>query len=232
MLAQAAGNPLALIELSKAIAADPGAARRWAAEPLPLTGRLTGIMAARFSGLPEPTRAALLLAAVADSPDLMTAALPGLSADALVPAEVAGLIRVGPTGPAVQPPARPVDGLSCRPVRRARRGAPDGSRPRSATSPTATRGIWRPRHSNPTSRWPPCSSRARPLLSAAAASRRRPVPWNAPASSARPSGTSARRVLAAADLAVAAGEADWVRDLSAEVLTLAPGPGDAHTKPG
>ena len=46
MLAQAAGNPLALIELSKMIAADPDAGRRWAAEPLPLTGRLTAIMAA------------------------------------------------------------------------------------------------------------------------------------------------------------------------------------------
>src|SRR4029077_8176104 len=37
VLAQAAGNPLALIELAKMIAVDPGAARRWAAEPLPLT---------------------------------------------------------------------------------------------------------------------------------------------------------------------------------------------------
>jgi hypothetical protein len=35
VLAQAAGNPLALIELSKVIAADPAAGRRWAAEPLP-----------------------------------------------------------------------------------------------------------------------------------------------------------------------------------------------------
>jgi hypothetical protein len=40
VLAQAAGNPLALIELATVIADDPGASRRWAAEPLPLTDRL------------------------------------------------------------------------------------------------------------------------------------------------------------------------------------------------
>jgi hypothetical protein len=35
VLAQAAGNPIALIELAKVIADDPAANRRWAAEPLP-----------------------------------------------------------------------------------------------------------------------------------------------------------------------------------------------------
>ena len=62
VLAQAAGNPLALIELSKMIAVDPGAARRWAAEPLPLTGRLTAIMTAQYAPLPSAARAAMLLA--------------------------------------------------------------------------------------------------------------------------------------------------------------------------
>src|SRR5439155_329766 len=42
---------------------------------------------------------ALLLAAVADSPDLTAAAVPGLTADALAPAEKAGLIRVNISGP-------------------------------------------------------------------------------------------------------------------------------------
>ncbi len=99
VLAQAAGNPLALIELSKIIAADPGAGRRWAAEPVPLTGRLSAIMTARFAALPGAARAALLLAAVADSPDLTTAAVPGLSVGALAPAEAAGLIRLDTPGP-------------------------------------------------------------------------------------------------------------------------------------
>jgi hypothetical protein len=65
VLAQSAGNPLALIELSKMIAADPNAGDRWAAEPLPLTGRLTAVMAAQYAALPRATRAALLLAASA-----------------------------------------------------------------------------------------------------------------------------------------------------------------------
>jgi tetratricopeptide (TPR) repeat protein len=74
VLAQAAGNPMALIELAKVIAADPAASRRWAAEPLPLTDRLTAVLTSRFAALPGPVQAALLLAAVADGPDLRLAA--------------------------------------------------------------------------------------------------------------------------------------------------------------
>ena len=99
VLAQAVGNPMALIELSKMIAADPAAGRRWAAEPLPLTDRLTAIMAAQSAALPPATQAALLLAAVADSPDLTATGVPGLTAAALGPAETAGLIRVDSSGP-------------------------------------------------------------------------------------------------------------------------------------
>src|SRR5205823_13550955 len=102
VLAQATGNPLALIELSKVIAADPAAGRRWMAEPLPLTDRLTAVMAAQFGVLPPSARAALLLAAVADSPDL-TARVPGLDADALAPAARAGLCRADDPG-TVHPP--------------------------------------------------------------------------------------------------------------------------------
>ncbi len=74
VLAQAAGNPMALIELAKVIADDPAASRRWAAEPLPLTDRLSAVLTTRFATLPEPTQAALLLAAVADGPDLRAVA--------------------------------------------------------------------------------------------------------------------------------------------------------------
>ncbi|HEY0718039.1 MAG TPA: AAA family ATPase, partial [Streptosporangiaceae bacterium] len=63
VMSQAAGNPLALIELSKAIAADPEAGRRWASEPLPLPRRLADIMVTRFAALPRQTRAALVLMA-------------------------------------------------------------------------------------------------------------------------------------------------------------------------
>ena len=61
---------MALIELAKVIADDPAASRRWAAEPLPLTDRLTAVLTSRFAALPQPAQAALLLAAVADGPDL------------------------------------------------------------------------------------------------------------------------------------------------------------------
>jgi hypothetical protein len=100
VLAQAAGNPMALIELATVIADDPAASRRWAAEPLPLTDRLSHVITARFAALPEQTQAALLLAAVADGPDLRVAARYGAGPDAhaLAPAEQLGLVTVDSTG--------------------------------------------------------------------------------------------------------------------------------------
>src|SRR5580704_14840441 len=100
VLAQAAGNPMALIELATVIADDPAASRRWAAEPLPLTDRLSAVLTSRFAALPEQAQAALLLAAVADGPDLRVAASHGAGPDAraLTPAEQLGLIKVDRTG--------------------------------------------------------------------------------------------------------------------------------------
>src|SRR6266568_5150402 len=100
VLAQAAGNPMALIELAKVIAEDPAASRRWAAEPLPLTDRLMAVLTSRFAALPERAQAALLLAAVADGPDLSAAAGHGAGPDAraLAPAEQLGLVKVDRTG--------------------------------------------------------------------------------------------------------------------------------------
>src|SRR6202043_1119291 len=100
VLAQAAGNPMALIELATVIAEDPAAGRRWAAEPLPLTDRLTAVLISRFATLPEQTQAALLLAAVADGPDLRaaTAAFCWPGERTLVPAEQLGLIKVDRAG--------------------------------------------------------------------------------------------------------------------------------------
>src|ERR1700729_613165 len=100
VLTQAAGNPMALIELATVIAEDPAASRRWAAEPLPLTDRLTAVLSSRFAALPDQTQAALLLAAVADGPDLSAAASHGAGpgAQALAPAEQLGLVKVDRTG--------------------------------------------------------------------------------------------------------------------------------------
>jgi len=91
---------LALIELATVIADDPGASRRWAAEPLPLTDRLSAVLAARFAALPGQAQTALLLAAVADGPDLRVAASRGAGPDAraLAPAEQLGLVTVDRTG--------------------------------------------------------------------------------------------------------------------------------------
>ena len=126
VLAEAAGNPLALIELSKMIAADPDAGRRWAAEPLPLTGQLTAIMTARYAALPGTARAALLLAAAADSPDLT--ARSGTRTFRRRPRSggSGGPDPAGHVRPAVHPSARPVGRLPCRAVRRTCRGAPEG----------------------------------------------------------------------------------------------------------
>src|SRR5258707_8335731 len=100
VLAQAGGNPMALIELAKVVADDPEASRRWAAEPLPLTDRLSAVITSRFAALPEQAQAALLLAAVADGPDLRVAASYGAGPDArsLTPAEELGLVKVNRTG--------------------------------------------------------------------------------------------------------------------------------------
>ena len=64
VLAEAAGNPLALLELPRVldIAAPEG--------PLPLTDRLRSAFESRFAGLPELTRTALLVAAAEGTGDL------------------------------------------------------------------------------------------------------------------------------------------------------------------
>src|ERR1700733_3052603 len=99
VLAQAAGNPMALIELAKVIAADPAASRRWAAEPLPPTDRLSAVISSRFGTLPERTRQALLLAAVADGADpSVSSQAAGSDAQDLAAAEQLGLVTVDRAG--------------------------------------------------------------------------------------------------------------------------------------
>ncbi|MGV9853160.1 helix-turn-helix transcriptional regulator [Streptomyces sp. NPDC003442] len=100
ILQQAAGNPLALIELPRALArgrtGDTGAGAAGSAT-LPLTARLENLFAADLPGLPAPTRAALLLVAAAGPArltDLMRAAPELDVVQALDPAERSGLVRV------------------------------------------------------------------------------------------------------------------------------------------
>ncbi|GAB2826694.1 AAA family ATPase [Streptomyces daliensis] len=107
ILEEAAGNPLALVELTRAAtmsatgraaAGDhaPHATHAPADGPLPLTGRLERAFAGQAATLPAPTRDALLLLATADVSDpaaTVSAGLPEADDPAWVPAQEAGLVR-------------------------------------------------------------------------------------------------------------------------------------------
>ncbi|MFC8516536.1 AAA family ATPase [Streptomyces sp. NPDC057257] len=97
ILELAAGNPLALIELARAFARDPGIRDFGAAGSLPLTARLEQLFAADLPALPDPTRRALLVAAAAGTAQLSDVldALPDAGTPQVwEPAEQAGLVRV------------------------------------------------------------------------------------------------------------------------------------------
>ena len=225
VLAQAAGNPMALIELAKVIADDPAASRRWAAEPLPLTDRLTAVLTSRVAALPEQARAALLLAAVADGPDLGAAAgrESGSDARALAPAEELGLVRVDRTGLQFSHPL----------VRSAiYHSAPFAQRA------TAHRQLAEALHDQPDRRaWHLAAAALQPdeqvasLLEATAAqAQRRGGAAAAALALERAAELSpdpedqARRLVAAASAAVSAGQADWVQDLAARALAVTADP--------
>jgi DNA-binding CsgD family transcriptional regulator len=98
VLAEAAGNPLALIEL-----ASPSGASTWMDELTPAgtlrpTARLRHAFAGRLADLPGPARRFLTLAAAADGTDvqpvLRAAKAIGLPDGAMASAEVAGLVGI------------------------------------------------------------------------------------------------------------------------------------------
>jgi DNA-binding CsgD family transcriptional regulator len=95
VLAEAAGNPLALLELPRVLtAARPE-------DPLPLTDRLRDAFEAQLTGLPELTRTVLVVAAAEGTGDLApimrAAAALGASLADLDAARAAGLIEVNGT---------------------------------------------------------------------------------------------------------------------------------------
>ncbi|MGW9136944.1 helix-turn-helix transcriptional regulator [Streptomyces sp. NPDC055681] len=97
ILQQAAGNPLALIELTRAFARNPSRRDRGSIDSLPLTARLEHIFAAELPTLPEATRRALLLAAAAGTAQLSNVlhSVPGLGEPQVwLPAEQTGLVRI------------------------------------------------------------------------------------------------------------------------------------------
>ncbi len=225
VLAQAAGNPMALIELAKVIADDPAASRRWAAEPLPLTDRLTAVLTSRFATLPEQTQAALLLAAVADGPDLSAAASHGAGPDALalVPAEQLGLIKIDRTGLRFSHPL----------VRSAiYHSAPFAQRA------AAHRQLAEALHDQPDRRaWHLAAAALQPdehvasLLEATAAQAQRrggaaaaALAMERAAELSPDRADQARRLVAAASAAVPTGQADWVQELATRALAVTADP--------
>lgn len=98
VMRQAAGNPLALVELARAAAEDSGTVRTQPSQPTPLTARLRRVFAADYAELPERTRQLLLLAAADGIGEVSRVLAAGGDADrdgaALAPAERTGLIEI------------------------------------------------------------------------------------------------------------------------------------------
>ncbi|HET6551129.1 MAG TPA: AAA family ATPase, partial [Solirubrobacter sp.] len=94
------GNPLALLEGPLLLSDEQLAGEQPIAEPLPIGSRLTSALLTRFSGLPATTRSALLLASASDverlEPLIDALAEAGLTLDAFDPAELAGVLELGP----------------------------------------------------------------------------------------------------------------------------------------
>ena len=226
VLAQAAGNPLALIELTRTVTGDPAAERTWAGMPLPLTDRLAAVFTARLVELPAQTRDALLLAAAADSADrdAVTRAWPGADPSVLAPAEEACLVSVDTTGIRFRHPLirsavyhrapfasraavhrRLADLLHDQPDRRAWHLAAAALRPdEDIASLLAATTAQAQRRGGPGAR----------ALMLERAARLSPDP-----------ATRARRLLSAAEAAVSTGQTEWARDLASRALPLADDPG-------
>ncbi|NUW32423.1 AAA family ATPase [Nonomuraea sp. SMC257] len=97
LLAEAQGNPLALLELPVALGAEPAAA--FAPGALPMTSRLQLTFHGQVSRMPAASQTLLLVAAADDAGDLAAilraAATLGAGVEDLLPAEQAGLIVRG-----------------------------------------------------------------------------------------------------------------------------------------
>jgi DNA-binding CsgD family transcriptional regulator len=99
LLEDAAGNPLALLELPAGLSDVQLTGRATLPDAIPLSARLQGAFRQRVERLPSSTRAALLLAAAEGDGEpaivLRAVAAVGLSTDSLDSAERAGLIEAG-----------------------------------------------------------------------------------------------------------------------------------------
>jgi DNA-binding CsgD family transcriptional regulator len=100
LVAGAKGNPLALIELGRALSPDQLAGAEPLPDPLPVGPYLQDALLRPVRALPEPTRRALVVLSADDgAAGFLPAALAaeGLATTDLEPAERAGVIAIGPT---------------------------------------------------------------------------------------------------------------------------------------
>jgi tetratricopeptide (TPR) repeat protein len=223
VLAEASGNPQALIELSRAWAG--GSAAGAGLGPRPAAGRLSAMFAAQLGQLPSVTRHALLLVAVAGDTDrdVLASVTGGLTPEALAPAEELGLITVYTTGIRFRHPLlRPAvyydapfagraaihrqlaDVLTGRPDRRAwHLGAAALLPDEGVASLLAASAVQARRRGGP-------AAMAFILERAADLS---PEPAD-----------QARRLIYAAEAATSAGHADWARTLADRALEQTPDP--------
>ena len=98
LLAEADGNPLALLELPESLSQEQLSGQVPLPDAMPLTPRLEGVFRQRIGRLARHAQTALLIAAADNTGDaaavLRAAVTLGLPADALDPAEGSGLIRI------------------------------------------------------------------------------------------------------------------------------------------
>jgi hypothetical protein len=100
LLAEAQGNPLALLELPAALRGMTSSSRVLASPTLPLSQRLQAVFAARITGLPAASRYLLLLAVLDGTGDLgiLRSASGQTDLEGLAAAERARLVRVDRDG--------------------------------------------------------------------------------------------------------------------------------------
>jgi len=96
IVADADGNPLALIELPRGLTAAQESATDLLPSTLPLSVRLRRLFASRVSALPAPSRRLVLLAALHHGDDSELVRIVAGSAADLAPAEEAGLVSLQP----------------------------------------------------------------------------------------------------------------------------------------
>jgi hypothetical protein len=111
IVAEAGGNPLALLQLPRGLGpADLAGGFFWLADARPVSSRIEHSFAQRFLSLPPESRRLLLIAAAERSGDVAllrrAARRQGIPVDAAAPAEAAGLVELGPQMPFRHPLAR------------------------------------------------------------------------------------------------------------------------------